>query len=303
MAISIFSSACWIQAGFFFLLALCFPQTQAAEDPTTYFGGVDVVDYLAWADGGVYERSLFLPTAVDADQGVALHWSIDQATEMIHLAVVARATGWVGVGIAETGGMLGSDIALYTAKTMELQDTHVLDTKVKPTEDDCNDWTLVNATNTVNGFLIVEMTRLLDTGDPQDRPIVNDTTIDIPAHRVIAAWGDQDAPAFHGNNLARSSVRFFGQGDALERFLQQMDAQADGYFEVRAENYTVKPIETEYAYFCVDQDDLIAQGVPMDEPLNVIGYLPIFDSGYVHHALAYGGFTPAQLFSRTTFRH
>jgi hypothetical protein len=269
--------------------------------PAGFFGGSDNVGYLTWVEetSTLYERYLYLPTITDPDQGAAVHWNIvspsetDTSLQMIQLAVAVRATGWVGLGIAESGGMLGSDIALFTAATETLQDSYVLDVYGPPTPDDCNDWTLINSTQTTDGFLIFEATRLLDTGDPQDRAIIDDTTIDIPAHRIIAAWGDQASPAFHGDNRARSLVRFFGEGDATERFLEQMDVEADGFFEVRADNYTVKPIVTEYAYFCVNRADLIAQGVPMDEPLNIVGYLPIFDSGYVHHALAYGGFFPS----------
>lgn len=131
------------------------------------------------------------------------------------------------------------------------------------------------------------------TDDPMDRDISDDADMTLAPSRIIAAWGDQEqGPVFHGLKRARSIVRFFGYGDETERFLAKMEQEADGFFHVTAQNYTIKPIPTEYAYFCLSEQDLIDQGVPMNESINIVGYLPIFDSGFVHHALSYGGMLP-----------
>jgi hypothetical protein len=42
----------------------------------------------------------------------AIHWFIDHNDAMMYLAVAVRAEGWLGFGVSENGGMLGSDILL-----------------------------------------------------------------------------------------------------------------------------------------------------------------------------------------------
>ena len=187
--------------------------------------------------------------------------------------------------------MKGADMVVYTAETDTLEDRHNLEAR-EPILDDCQNWTMIDSMVTEDGFMIFRARRKLDTGDPMDRAIANDALISVAPHRIIAAWGNDTGLAFHGTHRARSVVRFFGDGDDATRFLEQMEREADGSFLVAADNYSVKPVETEYAYFCLTEEEIEAQGVPMNETINLIGYLPIFDSGYVHHALAYGSTSP-----------
>jgi len=49
----------------------------------------------------------------------------------------------------------------------------------------------------------------VDTQDPQDRKLIDDRALFLPATPIIAAWGDKEAMTFHANKLARSTVRFF----------------------------------------------------------------------------------------------
>lgn len=44
---------------------------------------------------------------------VALHWTIDSDKSTLHIAVAAEASGWVGLGFSEMGGMMGSDIVVF----------------------------------------------------------------------------------------------------------------------------------------------------------------------------------------------
>lgn len=73
-----------------------------SQDPTTFFGGIENEAYLEWLQGVSYERTEFLPSPAGNSTGAALHWTI-QGDE-IFLAVAAKASGWVGFGIAESGG-------------------------------------------------------------------------------------------------------------------------------------------------------------------------------------------------------
>ena len=62
-------------------------------------------------DGSSYART----ASLDAD--LDIFWTIDDEAETIRVAVHAKAaTGWVGFGISEMGGMEGADIVFYEAE-------------------------------------------------------------------------------------------------------------------------------------------------------------------------------------------
>lgn len=139
---------------------------------------------------------------------------------------------------------------------------------------------------------MIEFKRLLDTNDPQDKAIFNDVSTLVPPHRVIAAWGDSDQVGYHGLNRARGAIRFYGVGDDTATFFRDMEEQSEGTFLVASNNHQVAAIETEYAYTCVNRNDLIDQGVVnTTELVNIIGFEPIIQEGhepYVHHFIIYG---------------
>ena len=114
----------------------------------------------------------------------------------------------------------------------------------------------------------------------------------IPPHRVIAAWGDSDTVSYHGDNRARSSIRFFGPDvDDKTAFQDAMASEAEGSFEFRAVDHPIKQVVTEYADFCFTNSDLIQMGMPADTGLHMIGFEPIIDEdakAHVHHFILYG---------------
>ena len=62
-------------------------------------------------DGTAYSRNVSL------DPNLDVFWTVDTEAETIRVAVHAKAaTGWVGVGISEMGGMEGADILFYEAE-------------------------------------------------------------------------------------------------------------------------------------------------------------------------------------------
>lgn len=75
-----------------------------------------------------------------------------------------------------------------------------------------------------------------------------------------------------------------------------MSEQAEGYFDVRANNHTIKAEDTEYAYFCFSRSNITDQGMPPDwENLLAIGFEPIIDPNsarHVHHFIVYGSSEP-----------
>jgi len=136
----------------------------------------------------------------------------------------------------------------------------------------------------------VEATRLLDTADPQDRPLTDDSTLLVPPTRVIAAWGDTAQPSFHGpEHTARGAVRFFADNvDPAQSFAHAMQEQAGGqYFDVRVANFTVPNRQTHYEHHCVSRAQLLQRGVPLDQELHAIGFQAVVTTKYVHHFILY----------------
>lgn len=286
--------------------------------PADYFGGSDHDAYIDWwattktTSASRYTNSVFLPSNGDHSMGAAVHWSIQD--DSIFLAVSARATGWVGFGLSENGGMQGADVVLFTAAEPDvLVDSYILEERFPVTDDDCpNNWRLLHS-QTDGGFLIWEGTRLLDTGDPQDRVIQNDVLAMIPPSRIIAAWGDSEVVSYHGtNNRVRGAIRWFGGDDDSAADNNNRDEQAifqaamqsggvEGSFDVRASNYPVKLQDTEYVNFCASRDDILAQGAPDVDKMSIIGFEPIIDDNskaFIHHFTITGSVSTNNGFSQ-----
>jgi hypothetical protein len=261
---------------------------QTPTDPQDFFGdGTSNDAYLEWLSSATYQTSLFLPTTGNVTKGAAVFWSISDDERYVDLAVVARASGWLGFGLSDAGGMLGSDMMLFeAAKPDTVVDAYVLEER-QPQEDDCQNWEFVNS-STDGGFLIVEARRLLVTGDLQDIPILDDSNYGVPVQRIIAAWGDDETFAYHGPNRARGAIRWFSKvADEESIFRQAMDAQADGSFFIGSSNYTVPAVDTYYADMCTAGSGIRAQGVPLDDGVTIIGFEPVVTSEHVHHYVVY----------------
>ena len=259
----------------------------AAASPSSYFGGSDNDPYVTWFQnrGSNLDHSIFMPSAADPDHGTALHWTVN--TTHIHIGFAARALGWMGFGLSENGGMRGSDMLLFRAdQPNNVTDGYVLD-QLFPLEDNCQSWDLIYS-QTHDGFLVIETTRLLNTGDSQDLVIQNDSDLFVEPHHVMSAWGDNEGGwTYHGNRRAASAVRFFGDGlDVKESFRLSMEAEAEGSFFLGAEEFLIPNVETTYQDFCLGAAQLENAGVPLTESLHVIGVEPIVDNRttkLVHH--------------------
>lgn len=273
--------------------------TSTAHGGTSYFAGSNNQGYLDWLATVSYNQSTFIASDSNPDQGVAVHWNIASGNTTIQLAIVAPATGWSAFGLAESGSMRGADIVMYTASTNTLTDSYVLDQLVMPMTDACpSHWELIDSTIS-DGFIIFEAQRPLNTGDPQDRVIFDDSSTMVAATRVIAAWGDSDTPSFHGSNAARGSIRFFGTAETIDiqtYFAQSMAKESEGNFTVSAENFIIpSDVVTTYQFFCFSRKDLVDRGVPMNDDLHTIGFEPIVQIGnskYVHHYVLFGSSDP-----------
>jgi hypothetical protein len=207
--------------GILFLLAFSVCNAATLVGADSYFSGLsssgDKRAYSKWVQDhdGVYEHHTFLsvPGGLDPDAGAAVFWKVHAAgvtspVWWIQFAVAVRATGWVGFGVSESGGMTGADITLFrAADPLTLKDSFVTNVRF-PQTDKCQSWDLVDSTME-DGWMIVEMVRPLDTEDNQDRKIMDDSQTSNAPTNLIAAWGDGFSVAYHGMKRAINSVRLF----------------------------------------------------------------------------------------------
>jgi len=225
---------------------------------------------------------------------LALHWKIEAGE--IFMAVAIGTSGWLGVGISESGGMKGADMFIFNAKSNELIDAYSTDYK-KPEDDVCQDWKLIQATvDDLENFMIVEVSRPLDTGDPQDIEIHDDSAPSIPRHRVIAAWGDDEQAAYHGKNVGMKFFQLYAPSDNLAIVTKTFDMDQgleDEQFDVdvrASEGYIIPANHTTYEDFCFYEGDLLNLGLNLTENTQLIKahYVEGGHDSFVHHIVLSG---------------
>ena len=95
--------------------------------------------------------------------------------------------------------------------------------------------------------------------------------------------------SYHGARNARSSLRWFAFGkDELLQFRSTMKDRSEGTFDFVQMNYNLLPIETRYYNFCIDEEDMRAQNLPVDDGFTLVGFEPIITSKWVHHYTLFG---------------
>lgn len=242
-------------------------------------------------------------TENQAEDIIALHWTIfDEnaaATPKIRLAVAVEASGWVGVGIAEMGGMAGSDILIFEKQQAKLYDAYGVAYE-RPKVDEQQDWTLLTAGDDSSlqqqqeqdGIIIFEAERDLVTGDPMDWPIVDDSNPTLSGTKLIFAWGNTEEMHYHGpDNRMQGWVRFFDpDSDSQALFQQYVSSTAEGSVHLKLDNFEVpNKWTTMYAYRCFTAAELAKEyGVPMDKTLHITGFETVKDPAtLVHHIVLY----------------
>lgn len=246
---------------------------------------VDIADVPAYQDWAAAHARDYEHTAMMGE--AAVHVTVDEGAGFFQIAVAVQAVGWAGFGIAEVGGMPGSDIVLFTADDQKLVDAHAV-AYAAPVADDCSNWELVGSEISSAGDLLVfEARRALDTGDEsQDRPIRNDSNVaETLSHKVILAWGDDVDVSYHGKNAISNNLRFYGQnGD--ESFTGGED-----HIDLLTNAFAVPTSETTYESFCFQTQDLLDLGLPDGNStgLHVIAFEHIVDHDeHIHHLVLYG---------------
>jgi hypothetical protein len=255
---------------------------------------------------GKYLRRKFLGNKNE----IVVLWTVDEDAGLLRLAVAAEASGWVGFGISDTGGMRGADIVVFEAQSREINDYFSMDYG-RPQLDDCpSDWIMVS--NIVqDSFIAFEAIRLLDTGDNQDIAIFNDAETFKPPTIVIAAFGDDETLSFHGSgNAIRDALRFhladkaaavkLSQNGALTEMpekssLDVLRETSDGHILFKANNFTIPQVVSHYEKICMNINE-IPELLDEGGHVNLIGFSHkssaenngVDTTKYVHHFLLLG---------------
>lgn len=118
--------------------------------------------------------------------------------------------------------MPGSDFVTvqYDADNLPIVKDRWNDKFGLPQEDCSQDWSIVNFHKEPNGRVVAELKRPLDTGDPQDRPVVSGHT------RILFAFGDSKTPEYHGSNRGMNAVEFIPQSTAAVPYADILAVQA-----------------------------------------------------------------------------
>ena len=228
---------------------------------------------------------------------------------------------WLGFGISQQGGMVGSDLAIYDTAEERLIDVHGT-VYGYPTIDECGqDWRLIGHSRTegdnetVASILhILEISRSLESNDiNEDLPILDDES---PTN-VLAAWGrlnlggsgdESDgrkkqkrrmgSPQYlddltsmllpHGpSGRVSGPVRFFGRQQT------RLNAQEDHpYIDLIPNLYSIPDSKTTYKNFCFQLEDFpeLQQVLQEHEQVHIIGFQDVLGRGaeLVHHMDLHG---------------
>ena len=107
---------------------------------SSYFSNVSTDEkevYTNWVatHSSSYPRHTFMPSSSSNDDkdGAAIFWNINNDDESIDFAIAVRSEGWVGFGLSEAGGMMGSDMALFSnSNPDDIVDAYVVDDRSIP---------------------------------------------------------------------------------------------------------------------------------------------------------------------------
>ncbi|KAH9500342.1 DBH-like monooxygenase protein 1 [Bulinus truncatus] len=208
-----------------------------------------------------------------------LFWNFNKTHIMFKTYV--KTNGYIGFGISPNGAMAHSDVVIGWVKDGKsyFADRHA-EGHFKPAVDASQDWFLVNASE-VGEYTTLVFLRKLDTCDPEDRPLTNDTL------RVIFSYNpndpaDNDTILYHGHdNHGTKSIILLNPPTSEQGSLPlPSDVLTVDFLN---ENYTIPPSDTTYRCKVFKLPNL-------GQKHHLIKYEPIIQPGnelLVHHILIY----------------
>ncbi|GJP34919.1 hypothetical protein CLOM_g19397 [Closterium sp. NIES-68] len=190
-------------------LLLVFPSSLHPSSEGGAFGGAFGGAILG-AASSLPELSSYSNMAL-LDPSFELFWSVNASDATIHVAAKAQTAGWLGIGISESGGMVGSDVLVaWVAESQGrayATDRFVFNKTGEGVALDAQqDWHVVGGSQTADQstgatWTTVHVWRQLDTGDCNDRPIV----AGAPSY-VVWAMGTTDELAYHSATRGATSL-------------------------------------------------------------------------------------------------
>jgi hypothetical protein len=207
------------------------------------------------------------------DPAYAIFWNDFSNSGSVTLGFEVATTGWVGFGLSEptSGGMGGSDILtmyLDGNGSPVVGDHYSTGNGIVTPDCTPSDWQLVSFSE-ADGIRYWEVSRLLDTGDAQDREIT------WGLQTFIAAWGASETVSYHGMDRV---------ADSLDWSNAVVINPLDGLPSVDFLNdYVIEADETIYVDI---EQDVSAYGITGDVVVHIVGVEHVVAAeteDYVHH--------------------
>mmetsp|Transcript_9911 Transcript_9911/g.13597 ORF Transcript_9911/g.13597 Transcript_9911/m.13597 type:complete len:638 (+) Transcript_9911:35-1948(+) len=238
---------------------------------------------------------------VDSD-AYELRWKMIKDKSIIQIFISAQFSNvtWIGFGLSESGGMLGSDIVTVTKlspdSAAKVADRYAPWTAFPivqapppyPDKDILQDWKLTCSTSS-HSYLGAILERAIDTKDNYDR------LIQPGEHPVIFAYGSEPSSDinYHGPNRGTTSVDFFNT--PITSF-PPSDADAK-------EDFILSPFEMSGT-----TDQYICQLFDFKSPTRqIVAVEPLYANGqgesFQHHMLVYSCSNVVEISPSASFQH
>jgi dopamine beta-monooxygenase len=230
-------------------------------------------------------------------ENILMLWTINQADQKIELGILAKTTGWVAVGLSESGSMRGADLAILQfderGVNFDLGDYFSEDYAIPVREpDNFQDWKLTSSVYQNGTHVAFQFERNLLTCDDKD------FVFDPKPKYVVYATGYSGTLSYHGSSLeSRGSVevRFFtNDGDnsnggtlTLEEQLEHLETQdpSSQIYEFAMPNLTVPPAST--SYFCLPLKLNTSGTVQSGAQYHITKWIGVPRSDLIHHMFVY----------------
>ena len=143
-----------------------------------------------------------------------LSWSIISKAAEIEFELIVPISNdqsWAAIGISDTGGMIGTDIGLFTwVNGKEMYDMYSTSFDT-PILDTIQDWKLIGASKE-DMYSIIRFSRRLDTCDEQDIPFETH----YARFWIIVAYNTNDAALNIANKNKLETISYHTEREALE---------------------------------------------------------------------------------------
>ncbi|KAJ3081408.1 hypothetical protein HK102_002360 [Quaeritorhiza haematococci] len=204
----------------------------------------------------------------------ALHWSVSEQDGYITFGIEADATGWVGLGLSEQGGMFGADI-LAVEKGVQgkwVVNDYFSEKPGIPVRDEGQHHVLVEEPKVEGGKSVVVVRRPLETCDEKDRSIMKGLK-----NYVIWAYGPGDTMSYHGPNT---------RGDTQIDFFAPADTKSSIPSDVQTLTFTMPNITVpaqDTSYMCTFFN------ISNEKKLHATAYEPVVgNQKAIHHMILFG---------------